>query len=77
MSCLSDTFCLAGSIFDLLYAGAAIVDFAGHVCFGDRWEALAPEVVARAEAIEGLISDFFARPLGGCQRYASLETIHG
>ena len=77
MTCISETFCSTGSVFELVYAAASAIDFAGNVFFGHRWEAVAPELAARVETIQGLIADFFAKPLGGCQRYASLGTIHG
>ena len=77
MTCISETLCTNSTVFELIYAATAAVDFAGTVFFGHRWEALAPEVIARAEFVQGFVSDFFARPIGGCQLFASKGTIHG
>ena len=77
MTCLTDTFCIDSGLFDLVLTAATTIDYVGTVFFGSRWDAVAPDVVAKAEMIQTAITDFFARPIGGCQRFARLGAFHG
>jgi hypothetical protein len=77
MTCLTDTFCSNGGLLELIFTATAAIDYAGTVFFGHDWQPISPEVAAQAEMIGEYFADFFARPVGGCQRYASLGGLHG
>ena len=77
MTCFTDTFCSELGLFDLVFAATAAIDYVGTILLGNRWESLSPEIGARAESIQYLISDFFGRPVEGCQLYAGREMSHG
>lgn len=77
MTCLSETLCSTSTVFDLIYAATAAIDYAGTVFFGSRWESIGPEVAARTEMVHSFVSGFFAEPVSDCQRFASLGDVRG
>ena len=77
MNCLTDSICSPSDLFELIHSVTAAIDYAGALLFGSQWEAIGPDVALHTGALKELLADFFAKPPGGCQRYASLGAFNG
>ena len=77
MNCLSDSLCGATPVLDWILTATAAVDYYGTMLFGGQWQALGPDVAARADALSALLADLFDQGTGGCRRFASLGVFHG
>ena len=75
MDCLTDTSCLT-SLFDTLNNFVAVIDYCGHVLFGDIWSPIGPGVESGTDAVVQFFNGTSPEEQSNCTQHAKQVHKH-